>query len=223
VGPNDDEMGPRFPATSNAYPENLRLAAKHAADAMGIDFLKTHGTYCFVSGPQYESKAECRFLRSLGGDCVGMRYCTVFVLNVSEAVHTIGNSLVAERFLCIHSTVPEIVTAHHCNMQTLCLSLITNKVVMEGDEGAPIATHAEVLEAVEKRSVQMQTLVRQIVATMREEVLPKSPPLRKISTLVPDEYYPEKRRERNRIHGIIGISVAVAAAGVAFQLMRKKS
>jgi purine-nucleoside phosphorylase len=73
VGPNDDEMGPRFPATSNAYPESLRAAAKHAADELGIDFLKTHGTYCFVSGPQYESKAECRFLRSLGGDCVGMR------------------------------------------------------------------------------------------------------------------------------------------------------
>jgi purine-nucleoside phosphorylase len=49
------------------------MAAKHAADELGIDFLKTHGTYCFVSGPQYESKAECRFLRSLGGDCVGMR------------------------------------------------------------------------------------------------------------------------------------------------------
>jgi purine-nucleoside phosphorylase len=73
VGPNDEEMGPRFPATSNAYPESLRLAAKRAADSLGIDFLRTHGTYCFVSGPQYESKAECRFLRSLGGDCVGMR------------------------------------------------------------------------------------------------------------------------------------------------------
>lgn len=66
-------MGPRFPATSNAYPELLRLAAKHAAERLGINFLIPHGTYCFVSGPQYESKAECRFLRSLGGDAVGMR------------------------------------------------------------------------------------------------------------------------------------------------------
>jgi purine-nucleoside phosphorylase len=67
VGPNDEELGPRFPATSNAYNEDLRKAAKTAADELGIDFLKTHGTYCFVSGPMYESKAECRFLRTLGG------------------------------------------------------------------------------------------------------------------------------------------------------------
>jgi len=33
------------------------------------------------------------------------------------------------------STIPEIVAAHHCDMKTLCLSLVTNKVVMEGDEG----------------------------------------------------------------------------------------
>jgi purine-nucleoside phosphorylase len=67
VGPNDEELGPRFPATSNAYNEDLRKATKKAADELGIDFLKTHGTYCFVSGPMYESKAECRFLRTLGG------------------------------------------------------------------------------------------------------------------------------------------------------------
>jgi purine-nucleoside phosphorylase len=72
IGPNDSELGPRFPATSNAYPDSLRKAAVHAAEALGIDFLIPHGTYCFVSGPQYESKAECRFLRSLGGDAVGM-------------------------------------------------------------------------------------------------------------------------------------------------------
>ena len=72
IGPNDNELGPRFPATSNAYPDNLREAAKHAAEELGIDFLIPHGTYCFVSGPQYESKAECRFLRLLGGDAVGM-------------------------------------------------------------------------------------------------------------------------------------------------------
>lgn len=157
IGPNDDELGPRFPATSNAYDDDLRVTAQHAATALGIDFLHPHGTYCFVSGPMYESKAECRFLRMLGGDCVGM------------------------------STIPEIVAAHHCNMKTLCLSLITNQVVMQGDEGAPVATHAEVLEAVQARSLQMQTLVKQIVATMRSEYLPKLPSLTQVSLLVSDE------------------------------------
>lgn len=64
VGPNDDELGPRFPPTSNAYNEDLRLAAQHAAKTMGINFLKSHGTYCFVSGPMYESVSlfcRCRY------------------------------------------------------------------------------------------------------------------------------------------------------------------
>jgi purine-nucleoside phosphorylase len=157
IGPNDDELGPRFPATSNAYDEKLRETAQHAANQLGINFFHPHGTYCFVSGPMYESKAECRFLRMLGGDCVGM------------------------------STIPEIVAAHHCNMKTLCLSLITNQVVMTGDEGAPVASHAEVLEAVAERSGQMQKLVQQIVATMNIEFLPTLPPLRKVSLLISDE------------------------------------
>jgi purine-nucleoside phosphorylase len=172
IGPNDSELGPRFPATSNAYDESLRVSARHAAEELGIDFLIPHGTYCFVSGPMYESKAECRFLRALGGDAVGM------------------------------STIPEIVAAHHCDMKTLCLSLITNKVVMEGDEGAPVATHAEVLEAVEKRSVQMQSLVKQIVKTMKKEILPKLPPLRKVSLIVPvharESFYEEKRLQTTK-------------------------
>mmetsp|Transcript_16940 Transcript_16940/g.38866 ORF Transcript_16940/g.38866 Transcript_16940/m.38866 type:complete len:353 (-) Transcript_16940:3637-4695(-) len=143
VGPNDADLGPRFPPTSNAYNEDLRKTAKKAADELGIDFLKTHGTYCFVSGPMYESKAECRFLRNLGGDCVGM------------------------------STIPEVVTAHHCGIQVLTLSLVTNMVVMEGDEGAPVANHAEVLEAVGARSIQMQGLVKKIIEVLGREGLHK--------------------------------------------------
>jgi len=83
------------------------------------------------------------------------------------------------------STIPEIVTAHHCDMKTLCLSLVTNKVVMEGDEGAAVANHAEVLEAGLKRSAQMQMLVKQIVLEMNEEYIPNLPPLKPVSHLVP--------------------------------------
>ena len=103
----------------------------------------------------YESKAECRLLRELGGDAVGM------------------------------STIPEIVAAHHCDMKALCLSLITNKVVMQGDEGSPVATHAEVLEAVAQRSQQMQTLVQTIVEDLRDTVLPHLPELSKVTLTVP--------------------------------------
>jgi superfamily II RNA helicase len=79
------------------------------------------------------------------------------------------------------STIPEVVTAHHCSMQVLCLSLITNKVVMEGDEGAPVANHAEVLEAVAKRSVQMQELVKKIIEVLKREKLAKIPELSPVS------------------------------------------
>lgn len=190
IGPNDDEMGPRFPSTSDAYPESLRHAALHAAEKLGLHFLHPHGTYCFVSGPMYESKAECRLLRSLGGDAVGM------------------------------STVPEIVTAHHCNMLTLCLSLITNKVIMTGDEGAPVASHAEVLEAVEKRSDQMQILVKEIVATIRDEVLHKLPPLRRISTVVPRESEPPKAFGFTKT---VIVASAIFVAGVSLGLLQAKA
>jgi hypothetical protein len=102
----------------------------------------------------YESKAECRFLRSLGGDAVGM------------------------------STIPEVIASHHCQMKTLVLSLMTNKVIMTGDEGSPVATHAEVLEAVQQRSQQMQTLVTEIVAHLRDHVLPQSAPLPSVTLTV---------------------------------------
>jgi purine-nucleoside phosphorylase len=60
VGPNDEELGPRFPATSNAYPNSLRKCAFMAAKELDHKFVIPHGTYCFVSGPMYESRAECR-------------------------------------------------------------------------------------------------------------------------------------------------------------------
>ena len=84
VGHNDDELGPRFPPTSNAFDTSLQDIVMESAKTLKMDdFMRKDGTYCFVSGPMYESRAECRFLRGLGGDCVGM------------------------------STVPEIVAAHH--------------------------------------------------------------------------------------------------------------
>ena len=159
IGPNDDELGPRFPATSNAYYEPLRIAAGQAGEELGFDFVHPEGAcYCFVSGPMYESRAECRFLRSLGGDMVGM------------------------------STIPEVVAAHHCDMKVLCLSLITNKVIMEGHEG-PVASHQEVLEAVEKRSTQVQALVKQIVAVLKRKILPELPDLITVDLTVPIPRY----------------------------------
>lgn len=189
IGPNDDELGPRFPATSNAYPNNLRKCAQRAAKELEFDFVVPHGTYCFVSGPMYESRAECRFLKSLGGDAVGM------------------------------STVPEIVAAHHCNMQVLCLSLITNKVVMAGDEDetdhGPVANHAEVLEAVQHRAKQIQALVKKTVEFIGKEILPESPELPEVSLVVPFSFNSNTAK-----HLVLG--AMLVAGGALFGMARSR-
>ena len=139
VGHNDAELGPRFPPASNAFDPKLQDVVLKSAKKLDMgSFVRENGTYCFVSGPMYESKAECKFLRTIGGDCVGM------------------------------STVPEIVAAHHSGLKVICLSMITKKVVVSGDEGPP-ASHEEVLEAVPTRSVQIQGLVKDIVKSLNED------------------------------------------------------
>ena len=133
-GVNDDFMGPRFPAVSDAYDEELQKISLVCAKELNLSgVVRPDGTYCFVSGPAYESRAESRFLRSIGGDCVGM------------------------------STIPEVIAAKHCGMKVLGLSLITNKVVMTKAETVH-ATHAEVLQAVEQSGRNMEALVKKFVS-----------------------------------------------------------
>ncbi len=132
-GINDDFLGPRFPSVSDAYDTRLQsIIVKCAQNIGAVDDVKTNGTYCYVSGPAYESRAESRFLRSIGGDCVGM------------------------------STIPEVITAKHCGMKILGLSFMTNKVIIEQNEGPP-ASHQEVLEAVEKSGAKVEKLVKSFI------------------------------------------------------------
>ena len=70
TGPNDDQLGPRFPDMSEAYSKDLRTIAKHAAGSMGLDL--SEGVYAAVPGPSYETPAEIRYLRAIGADLVGM-------------------------------------------------------------------------------------------------------------------------------------------------------
>lgn len=94
IGENEPEWGPRFPDMSTAYDPSLRDLAHQVAQAQGIT-LRT-GVYAGVIGPSYETPAEIRMLRQLGGDAVGM------------------------------STVPEVIVARHMGMRVLGLSCITN-------------------------------------------------------------------------------------------------
>jgi purine-nucleoside phosphorylase len=70
IGPNEGELGPRFPDMSTAYDPELRKIAVRAGTAAGATMHE--GVYIAVTGPSYETPAEIRMARALGADAVGM-------------------------------------------------------------------------------------------------------------------------------------------------------
>jgi purine-nucleoside phosphorylase len=70
VGPNEEQLGPRFFDMSDAYDPALREIAEKACWKAGVTV--RHGVYVAVSGPSYETPAEIRAFRTLGADAVGM-------------------------------------------------------------------------------------------------------------------------------------------------------
>lgn len=95
VGPNDEEMGPRFPDMTETYSRRLGAIADSEAKAMGMAL--RHGVYVAGTGPTYETPAEYRMYRIIGGDACGM------------------------------STVPEVIVACHSGMEVFGMSVITNQ------------------------------------------------------------------------------------------------
>ncbi|WP_027624658.1 purine-nucleoside phosphorylase [Clostridium lundense] len=94
IGKNEEEIGPRFPDMSAAYDKDLIQIADKISKNMNIELKK--GVYVMMTGPTYETPAEIRMIRILGGDAVGM------------------------------STVPDVITAKHCGLKVLGISCITN-------------------------------------------------------------------------------------------------
>ncbi|HXG40841.1 MAG TPA: purine-nucleoside phosphorylase, partial [Candidatus Limnocylindrales bacterium] len=70
LGPNADEIGPRFPDLVDAWSPRLRAALRAAGAAEGVPL--EEGVYAGLLGPAYETPAEVRMLRTLGADAVGM-------------------------------------------------------------------------------------------------------------------------------------------------------
>jgi len=70
MGPNDPELGPRFPDMSTLYDQRLRELAIDIADKAGLTLRR--GVYVGLSGPAFETPAEVRMLRTLGADATGM-------------------------------------------------------------------------------------------------------------------------------------------------------
>lgn len=69
-GPNDPELGPRFPDMSRAYDLELRAIAERVAAREGIPL--NEGVYIMLAGPSFETPADLRFLLAIGADAVGM-------------------------------------------------------------------------------------------------------------------------------------------------------
>lgn len=100
VGPNLDEFGSRFPDMSQIYDLELLALARKISNQEGLGCRE--GIYACISGPYFETPADCRFLRMIGADAVGM------------------------------STAPETIVARHGGTRVLGISGITNKIDANG-------------------------------------------------------------------------------------------
>jgi purine-nucleoside phosphorylase len=97
VGPNDDELGPRYPDMIEPYDHGLIELAERAALANAI---KVHqGVYAGVLGPCLETRAEYRYLRIIGADLVGMSTVPEVIAAVHAGMKTLGLSVVSDRCL----------------------------------------------------------------------------------------------------------------------------
>ena len=95
IGPNFDDFGPRFPDMTRPYDPALIRLAVQVGDELGI---KMHrGVYVGGTGPSYETPAEYKYFRTIGGDAVGM------------------------------STIPEVIVARHAGVPVFGISVITNE------------------------------------------------------------------------------------------------
>ncbi len=130
IGPNIEELGTRFPDMSTVYDRELQEILRQTAKEYGIPLKE--GVYVQFTGPSFESPAEIRMTRALGGDAVGM------------------------------STVVEAIAANHMGMRICGISCVcnlaagmtenplTHKEVQEAaDQAAPLFTKL-VAEAVKK-------------------------------------------------------------------------
>ena len=95
IGPNFDDFGPRFPDMTRPYDPALIKLAVQVGEELGI---KLHrGVYVGGTGPSYETPAEYKYFRTIGGDAVGM------------------------------STIPEVIVARHAGVPVFGISVITNE------------------------------------------------------------------------------------------------
>ena len=97
IGPNVEELGPRFPDMSEPYDLGLQELARAAALEMGIRL--NRGVYVAVPGPQLETRAEYRMLRAMGADIVGMSTVPEVIVARHMDMRVLGLSIITDACL----------------------------------------------------------------------------------------------------------------------------
>ena len=103
MGPNIDELGPRFPDMSQAYDSELMTLARKAASENNITLRE--GVYCGLSGPSFEGPADLRFLRMAGTDSVGMSTVPEVIVARHGGMRVLGLSGISNKANLDGSTV----------------------------------------------------------------------------------------------------------------------
>jgi len=131
IGPNDETLGPRFPDMSEPYDKKLIELTKRIAieEKIGIH----QGVYVGLTGPNFETPAEYRFLRLIGADAVGM------------------------------STVCEVIVARHSGLRVLGISCITDECIPDRLEPVNFRKLIQVAQKVEPNLARLvKRLLREI-------------------------------------------------------------
>lgn len=126
IGPNLDELGPRFPDMSEPYSQQLLTVAETTALQLGM---KVHrGVYVAVSGPNLETRAEYRFLRAIGADVVGMSTVPECIVARHMGMSVLGISIVTDE--CFPDSLQPVSLEHVLEAAAIAepkmTSLITN-------------------------------------------------------------------------------------------------
>lgn len=94
IGPNQAELGPRFPDMSHAYTPELIELGQRVGERLGIETKK--GVYTAISGPNYLGKAELRVLIKMGSDVVGMSTIPEVIVANHAGMKVLGISCVTD-------------------------------------------------------------------------------------------------------------------------------
>lgn len=94
IGPNDNELGPRFPAMTEAHPGDLVKLAEEAGERARLHLMK--GVYIAISGPVYESTAMSKFQRLIGADAVGMSTVPEIIASTHAGIKNLAISCITD-------------------------------------------------------------------------------------------------------------------------------